>query len=409
MVSNSEKIADAIIALLESERFYGEIICGMRRELSKQMPTAGICIKDVVELHINPDFFCNLKLEEQVAVLKHECEHILRDHIARFKELAPEIYAAKAKATDLEGQIDNAADNIINNQKHKVFNIAADCAINYSLPNLPKGGMYPEMFKLKNGKTMEWYANELKDNKELQKMQKKGQGSGEGSGEGAPDGQGHELWLDSDDNKETLKEKIRQAVNNAAKRTRSAGHMTAEHELLVSKLNASQTINWREQLKRFAARAIETKRESSKKKRNRRYGIAIPGDVKIEQLHVGVAIDTSGSVSDASLNQFLAEIEKMSRYAHIHVIEADSEIKNSYDFNPKKTYNFKGRGGTAYQPAFDFYNKYSPKIDCVIYFGDMDSSDSPKKPKYPVLWAVVGNQKSPAEFGSRIQVVVDNE
>jgi predicted metal-dependent peptidase len=403
MESNSNQIADAIIALLESERFYGEIICGMRRKISKAVPTAGVCIKDVVELHINPDFFCNLKLDEQVAVLKHECEHILRDHIARFKELAPEVYAKPDENADV---VDKITDNIINNKKHQVFNIAADCAINYSLPNLPEGGMYPKLFDLKDGETMERYAEQLKNNKKLKEMQKPGKGQ---KGEGEPNGHGHELWGESDDNKETLKEKVRQAVNNAAKRTRAAGHMTAEHELLVSKLNSSQTINWREQLKRFAARSLETKIESSKKKRNRRYGISIPGEVKFEDLNIGVAIDTSGSVSDEALNQFLAELDKMSRYAKIWVVEADSEIKNSYEFNPKKTYSFKGRGGTAYQPAFDFYNKQKPQIDALIYFGDMDAFDKPNKPRYPVLWATVGTQKPPAEFGSQIFVKVDHE
>jgi len=391
MESYNDNLSDSIVALLESERFYGEIICQMRRVISRRIPTAGVCIKDVVELHINPDFFCKLTINERVAILKHECEHILRNHISRFKDLAPEIYEVKK----YENDVDKIADNIINTQKHQRLNIAADCAINYSLVDLPKGGMYPKLFSLKDGETMEYYAEHLKNNDKMKEM--------------IGGGQGHELWLESDGNKETLKEKIRQVINGAAKRTRAAGTMTAEHELLVSKLNNSQTIDWRKQLKQFVAHSLEVKLESSKKKRNRRYGITIPGSIKIEELNVGVAIDTSGSVSDESLSQFLAEITKMSKYANIHVVEADSEIKNSYEFNPKKTYTFKGRGGTAYQPAFDFYNKYVPKVDCVIYFGDMDSSDTPNKPKYPVLWATVGTQKPPANFGKQIFVKASNE
>lgn len=391
MGSNSENISDAIIALLESERFYGEIICGMRRKISEQVPTAGVCIKDVVELHINPDWFCSKTLLEKVAVLKHECEHILRDHIARFKELAPDVYS---KNKEKKHDIETITDSIRNQGKHKIFNIAADCAINYSLPNLPEGGMYPKLFELKDGETMEWYVSNLKDNDKAKEMVGFDQ---------------HELWLESDPNKDTLKEKVRQAVNSAARRTREAGKMTAENEILVSKLNASQTVNWKEQLRRFAARAIETKRESSKKKRNRRYGVSIPGDVKTEQLYIGVSIDTSGSVSDGALNQFLAELAKMSKYATIFVVEADSEVKNAYEFNPKKQYKFKGRGGTAYQPAFDFFNKHSPKVDAVIYFGDNDSSDIPSKPKYPVLWATVGSQRPPADFGRQIFIKVEDE
>jgi predicted metal-dependent peptidase len=64
----------------------------------------------------------------------------------------------------------------------------------------------------------------------------------------------------------------------------------------------------------------------------------------------------------------------------------------------------KGRGGTAYQPAFDFFNKI--EIDGMIYFGDMDCFDTEeiKKPKYPVMWAIVGNQAPPADFGYKTKI-----
>jgi predicted metal-dependent peptidase len=85
------------------------------------------------------------------------------------------------------------------------------------------------------------------------------------------------------------------------------------------------------------------------------------------------------------------------------MVEADSEIKNAYTYKRKKQHTLSGRGGTSYQPAFDYFNKIKD-IDGVIYFGDMDSSDEPIKPKYSVLWAIVGNQKPPANFGSKIYI-----
>ena len=182
--------------------------------------------------------------------------------------------------------------------------------------------------------------------------------------------------------------------------------MSAEDELLVDKLNYTPR-NWRQDLRRFAARHLETKIESSKKKRNRRYGITVPGSVKEETLTIGVAIDTSGSVSDDALSQFMAEIHNISKYAVITVVEADSEIKNAYTYDPKKVYSVKGRGGTAYQPAFDYFNKDN-EIDGLIYFGDMDCFDQEeiKKPTYPVMWAIVGNQEPPVDWGARVKVEV---
>ena len=85
----------------------------------------------------------------------------------------------------------------------------------------------------------------------------------------------------------------------------------------------------------------------------------------------------------------------------ITVIEADCSIQNVWEFDKNKLKAFKGRGGTAYSPAFEKCKELA--VDAIIYFGDMDSSDSPKDPKIPVLWAVTeqyGNfQKPPAKFG----------
>jgi predicted metal-dependent peptidase len=181
--------------------------------------------------------------------------------------------------------------------------------------------------------------------------------------------------------------------------------MSANDELLVDRTNYKGK-DWKADLKRFAARAIETTLQSSKKKRNRRYGIMYPGVIKEELLHIGVALDTSGSISEETLYQFMAEVANISKYATVTVVEADSEVKNAYLFDPKKTYKIKGRGGTAYQPAFDYFTKETD-VDGVIYFGDMDNFEERlTKPKYPVLWAIVGDQKPPAEWGAQTKVEV---
>lgn len=372
-------ISQAIIRLFEDEMFYAEIITQMRRVLDYSMPAvAGVCIKNHIELHINPKLFEELSLDEQVGVLRHECEHILRDHIPRMKEMCPEVFSKEK----------DVADMFINSMKFKLMNVAMDCAINGTMSNIPEWAVFPENFDLPNGKTSEWYLENLKDNEKAKQL---------------TEFDNHSLWLESDEqSKELLKEKIKQAINKAAKKARAAGKMTSENELLVSELNKN-VVNWKDQLRRFVAKTVECSIEASRKKRNRRYGIMYPGQIKIEDLHIGVAIDTSGSVSDESLKQFMSEIDNISRYAKITMVEADSEIKNAYTYKRKKQHNLSGRGGTAYQPAFDYFNKIKD-IDGVIYFGDMDSSDEPTKPKYSVLWVIVGNQNPPADFGSKIYI-----
>lgn len=374
-------ITQAVVRLFDRERFYAELILTMDRIVSNRISTAGVCIKDQIQLYINPTFFASLSLDEQVAVLKHECQHILNDHISRAKELAPEVYN-KPK---------DDIDSMINGAKHMLINVSADCAINPGIANIPKDSQHPGLYGLPPGETMEWYANELKDDEKLK---------------GITEFDGHSLWAESEGDKEELKAKLKKAVRDAANKTRAAGKMTSDVELLIDKLNYEPR-NWKQELNRFAARSINNLTESSKKKRNRRYGIMIPGNVKKEELHIGVAIDTSGSVSDEALHQFMAEIGNIAKYAIVTVVEADSEVKNSYVYNPKKQYTVSGRGGTAYQPAFDYFSKETD-VDGVIYFGDMDTSDSEEliKPKYPVLWAIVGGQEPPAKWGAQTRVEV---
>lgn len=377
---SKDAVSQAIVYLFEQEMFYAEIVANMRRIASKDVPVAGVCIKDYIELHINVEAFEKYTIPERAAILKHECEHVLRDHISRCKELAPDVY----KSTD------DMAGNVVNHMKYRSINIAADCAVNSGLTNLPKNAILPKQFDLVTGETLEWYLENLKDNEKAKDLM---------------EFDGHKLWDESEGMKEVIKEKIRQVVQKAASKTRAAGRMTADNELSVSAFNAP-SVDWRQQLKRFVARSIESSLESSKKKRNRRYGIAYPGYVKTEDLHIGVAIDTSGSVSDESLTQFMVEIEQIAKYAKITIVEADSEVKNHYEFKPQKTYSVKGRGGTAYQPAFTWFTD-NTDIDALVYFGDMDISDKVKKPKYPVLWAIVGNQPPPADFGKEIRIVTE--
>lgn len=377
----SDILSQAIIRLYESERFYAELVLQMDRIISNKVPTAGVCIKNRIQLYVNPEFFASQSNEQQVAILKHECQHILNNHIGRSKELAPEIYDGKKK---------DVIDGMVTGAKHKVFNIAADCSINPGIPNIPEESVLPSMFKLKDGETFEWYIDNLKNNEKLKELN---------------EFDDHSIWSESEGDKDELKEKLKRAVNEAREKTKASGRMTHNDELLVDRFNYVPR-DWKGELRRFATRTMETTLSSSKKKRNRRYGVMYPGVVKEELLHIGVAIDTSGSVSDEALCQFMAEIANIAKYAKVTVVEADSEVKNSYIFDPKKKYSVSGRGGTAYQPAFDHFSNETD-VDGVVYFGDMDCFDEElRKPKYPVLWAIVGNQNPPADWGSKTYVEI---
>jgi predicted metal-dependent peptidase len=423
----NEKLSGTIANLIMTEPFFANLLIVMSRNFVTRIPTLGINVTDTVNLYVNPYFFNSFSLKERTEFLKHECYHVLNNHFERFKLLEP-------TTIEKNRPFSKVVEDML---KANRLNIAADLAINEYLPNLPqKMNMYDEngdiviepdvildssgnLVKNENaGKKVEarlWKVDNLK--KELptienlknteyyydilkQEEQKNG-----GKGPNGATLDDHSLWSEGDQDSEYVTEKIKQIVNGAAeKTTQNAGNLPSDVETLIHKLNYKPK-DWRQDLQRFVSRASEILIDSSRKVRNRRYGILFPGYKIFPKLHLAVAVDTSGSISDDELTQFFAEIDRIQKNeVKLTIIEADCTIQNVYEYNPKKAIKASGRGGTAYQPAIDKGTELD--IDGMIYFGDMDASDSPKKPKYPVLWAIVREGKPPADWGYTTNVKV---
>lgn len=438
-----EIMEKAIIELILKEPFYANMTMNMTRQLRTDIPTAGVNVTENVNLIINPYFWNSLSITEQMGVLKHECLHVLHNHIARFAEIDPETYNKKEHTLK---------DRIKAIQNARELNIAADLAINEYLPELPKTWsmfdengnivLQPEKILDQNGNeidnpnankpvecnpcivndmkvkypdmqnemTMEYYYQFLREEK-----QKNGEGDGEGNGGGFAIMDDHSIWSDGDIDPEYIKEKVRQVANKALEQTmdRNAGIISGEISNLIEKLNHKPK-DWRSDLQRFVARNVELVVESSRKKRNRRYGIIFPGQKIDPKLHLCIAIDTSGSVQDEELRQFLAEITAIHKNnVKVTIVECDAEVQAVYEFNPKKQPKIKGRGGTAFIPVFEevekkeFKSKYG-EIDGLVYLTDGCNFEGNqlKKPKFPVLWAILDGYKCQYDWGFKTTITV---
>lgn len=151
---------DAFINLMSNHKyvnqsFYSFIIAKMKVSINYSVPTAGAGFSNGnYQLIVNPDFFNPLPLEQRIGILVHETLHVILKHIFR------------------KGERD-----------HKLFNVAADMALNQSIPRnmLPEGAIYPNSFKLPDGnfypenQTSEQYYDLLKEEKENQEQEKKEQ------------------------------------------------------------------------------------------------------------------------------------------------------------------------------------------------------------------------------------------
>lgn len=392
------KLRQAISALLYTEPFYGHLISKMRISKSEEVPSAGVFITDKINLVYNETWIESLDILDVAKVLKHECSHILQEHISRSKQIG-----------------------IKSKEAHKRFNLATDVTINIKdlKPTVEKIGgvtvsklneMMQEIVSKSNkeknqnkkftpmleGQIAEYYYNKINEfAEENADMLPEG-----GVGDTLDD---HSVWEKSEGSSEMHKEVTKQVVNDAVKSCGGIGSIPSDVLEKIAKLNKSQ-VNWKKQLRQFFVNSLKTDSISTRKKRNRRYGILQPGVKKKPNLHLGLCVDTSGSISNKELSLFWSEISEIYKNnVKITVIEADSKIQNVYEFDPSKTPEFKGRGGTSYSEPIKHAKNLN--VDGIIYFGDGDASDTPENPKIPFLWALVRNSPAPANFGKVIRIV----
>jgi predicted metal-dependent peptidase len=380
----------AVIQLLSTKPFFAKLVMTMKKDFNfTKYPTAGVSVNSTgICLHINKDFWLGITASERVAILEHEVLHIIHNHTTRFK-----------------------TQNI---NDHKLANIACDIAINQYINGLPTKMMikspdgsfregHPvtyEMLKTQfpqaqPKQSSEYYFQFLKE--EQNKM--KGQGD---ASEGMETVDDHGEW-DESDLTEEQKERFVKSHVKAVAQSCSAEELKDIDKTIIDALYKSD-VNWKQILRQFFANSEEIFTERTRKKRNRRYGISQAGIKNECKLKLAVACDTSGSMSDEELNIIFAEISRMYDETRmvIHVIEADSVIRDCYEYKKGMKIEAKGRSGTAYNPAINKAEELG--VDGMIYMGDLDSADAPIRPKFSILWAAFRKESNPFPFGKFMKV-----
>ena len=118
-----------------------------------------------------------------------------------------------------------------------------------------------------------------------------------------------------------------------------------------------------------------------------------------------VGVDTSGSVSSEELVEFMNELYHMHKTGNqITVAQFDTELTSVEDFNPKKNWNIKGRGGTCFQPVTDHYNDPKNKYSAFICLTDGEAPNPDNCPQN-ALWVHSSRSKINKELtGLKIQL-----
>ena len=375
--------------LIFSEPFYGIFLIGLQKEFTKDCDTAGVGKHGIgMRLVINPDFFAELSELHQQGLLKHELLHIAFGHL-----ILADKYPDK-----------------------KLFNIAADIEINQYIDSnmLPAGGLTLDTFKElrlpKKAGTGEYY-------KLLQQtMDKKGNSSCDAlqSILDQMDGNSqycHKHWEEVTELPEASKKLVQKQYEHQMKTTaeeiqKKHGTLPGELAEIIERLFKVEPpkFNWKQYLKRFISNASKVYTKKLRRKYNKRYS-ANPGLKIKHRNHVLVGVDTSGSVSSEELVEFMNELYHMHKTGNqITVAQFDTELTSVEDFNPKKNWNIKGRGGTCFQPVTDHYNDPKNKYSAFICLTDGEAPNPDNCPQN-ALWVHSSRSKINKELtGLKIQL-----
>lgn len=368
-ISAKDILDSAISRLVAFYPIYGTVFMFLNKVQDYGCPTMGVGIirRTDLALFYNPDFVKKLTSKELSAVLTHESLHVLLHHIARASVFS---------------------------YNPRLFNIAADAAINCYIAGLPDNCIYPKNFGLPDFESSEFYYEKLKQ--EAEKNSEGLDGAMAGKGEMVDS---HDGWGECED--DVVKEKIRGIADKAVKSQDQKGWSAIGSDIAKAILEANKpVINWKRELRYFINKLILSGKKVTRSRINRREqatkknrdGILSdvyiqPGSRKDYTSRLLVAIDTSGSVSDDELKEFIGEINGMIAHVKCDVIQFDTSIHGEPTPISKKItrFQFRGRGGTDFTPAIQMADE--KRYDGIIMLTD-GYAPFPKKPKARVLWAL---------------------
>ena len=323
------------------------------------------------DLYLTHSWWNKLTKDEQVGIVAHEIMHLVFRHHTRRSGRDP-----------------------------RVWNVAGDCAINEDLKSmgftLPGQGCYPSEFGMPNGKTTEWYYDELMKNAVTIKI---GNDPG-GCGSVLDDNGDDEDGVSGDD-------AINQMVEAAKKAAEKKGNLPGSLAALVKDYGKPRFDYW-DVLRPFIQ--SHAKDDYCWQRLNRRFvsqDIYLPG---LYSEHVGelvVLVDGSGSCWDESvMKRFGSELSGVldTNPVKVHVVYHDIPVQKVEVLEQGDTLTLtpQGGGGTSHKPAFDWVLKNAPDALCIIALTDL-YTDFPEDPGIPTFWvSVAKGQKAP--FGTVLEV-----
>ena len=369
----TQKFEKLLVAFLFDEPFFSSIIRAMKKVKTETIvPTAGVAVIDgSICLYWNPDFVEKLTKRQFFGLMKHECYHLIFDHVTSRKQ-----------------------------DPHLLWNIATDLAINSIIPKdeLPDGGLIPGqplqsqanlqdektnekaamlskvIENLPRNKTSEWYMEKLKEDPDVAEAMEDVFGD---------DGAGFDVHFDmdstgmSESDKELMKGKLKEIIKKSADRAfqnNSWGSVSSEVRSQIM-TSVQDTVDWKKTLHYFCGNKQKANKSKTYRRINRKYPYIHPGTKTKRTSNLAIYIDQSGSVGDDGISSFFGTLNKLARNVSFKVFHFDTVVDkdSEYAWRKGKKYKLPMRtlsGGTCFDCVEDHFRKRSSEFDGYIVMTD---------------------------------------
>jgi len=413
-------ITKARARLLVRAPFIGSIALGFAWV---NAPDIGTMATDGRSVWFNPEWCEGRGVEKTMGVIAHEVLHVVNRHHLRRGERDAELW-----------------------------NVAADLLINRLLEDdkyvLPSDGLFDRDRRYAGLPTETIYARLLEQQRQQQKperqndRQSSSQASGSGNGHdptasGQTSGHAKPEQGEAHSGDDTFPARhwgeVRDLTKPNGQRLSATERIQAEHDLdvrirqaaaaakRVGKFGialremveiATDRVDWRDKF-RVAFDGV-LRGEVSWARPNRRYiqqGLYLPGWRRTGAGRIGFVLDTSGSISANELSVYTAAVLGILEETGpevVALIQCDAQVQRIDTIQAGESFDrieVHGRGGTKFQPAFDWIAESGFGADAIVYATDLNCSDQPRDPGVPVIWLTPTRNRT-MPFGEIVPVTV---
>jgi predicted metal-dependent peptidase len=373
-----EKLVTARSGLLLKAPFFGNL--ATRLQLTNADAWCGTAATDGRKFYYNSEFINNLPLKQLEFLFGHEVLHVVYDHMGRR-----------------------------GNRDPKLWNIADDYCVNSDLIEQRVGekipvALYDAKFKGQSAEEVYDYLYENAEKIDIGKLLQQvlddhldGEGSGDGDGDDDNDGKGRPRL--SKEEMDAIRDEIKEAVLQAAQVV-GAGNLPAGVKRMIKDLT-EPVISWQELLQQQIQSIIKDDFTWMRPSRRGWHMDAVmPGMKPGETIDICIAIDTSGSISERDIKDFMSEIQGIMDSYNEYKIKVwcfDTEVYNEQSFTSENlddisSYEPAGGGGTDFMANWEYMKEHNIEPKKFIMFTDgMPFGEWGEENYCDTVWIIKGN------------------